>query len=624
MPVENFEIVGSFNQQRALPIDAERTINMFEYVDLLGKKPKSLIYTSGIANTNTPFLTLIGGARAQFVYQGVNEPEPHMYLVLGADVYRIDKNLTPVLLFSFSSTTGYVGLDGNTHQVIFVDGNQGWIWDVSTSTATRITDPNFPTKPIDVTSLDGFFVVPQGDTNTFFLSALNQGLVWGTFTDTFTGSAILDTLTIAGGTALWATGVPFRVFTTGTLPAPLAAGTTYFAILTSGTTIKVASSFANAIAGIFIDLTTDGTPINTITSRTDISGQLQQGAINTHPGNILGVRTLHRLLFIFSSNFTEVWENRGIGTNLPFRRVNALLIEYGLAALGSLTTGFDRMFFLSNDRDGLGSVMMVTGTAAIPVSTKALDFIFGNYAEIQEIDDARGFLIKENGIIFYRLNFTTANHTWVYNVTFSDPSKEEGKLWHEEEILNGNRHPAQTHGFFFGKNYVADYKLPILYLLDNSILTNNGDSIRRARISKAYVVPSYQRLRIDRFQLDLLQGQYVPIPPIFTDIVLLTEAGDDILTESGLQLLIDGGSSITGGNQPIPTVFLSISKDGGQTYGNLIPAPMGAVGQRTFRTVWRKLGTIPRGQAFVVKLEFFNDYPFTILGAAWAVEVLPE
>ena len=623
MPVESFELVGSFNKQRALPIDAERTINMFEYLDPLGKKPHSLIYTSGIQNTGTFFSTLTGGSRAQFVYQGVGEPQPHMYMVLGSDVYRIDLTLSAVLIFSFSTSSGYVGLDGNSHQVIFVDGSQGWIWDTLTNTATRITDPNFPTKPIDVTFLDGFFVVPQGDTNTFFLSSINQGLVWGTYTDTFVGSAALDTLTIAGGTALWATGVPFRVSTTGTLPAPLVAGTTYFAILVSPTAIKVASTFDNAIAGVAIDLTTDGAPTNTISSRTDISGQLQQGAINSHPGNIIGIRTLHRYLFIFSNNFTEVWENKGIGTNLPFRRVNSLLIEYGLAALGSLTTGFDKMFFLANDRDGLGSVMMVTGTTAGAITNEALDFVFAQYAEQDQISDARGFLIKENGLIFYRLNFTTANHTWVYNVTLSDPSNEQGKRWHEEEVLNGNRHRAQTHSYFGGKNYVGDYAKPILYLLDNSILTNNGESIRRARISRSFVPPAYQRLRIDRFQLDLLQGQYIKTDIDFTDIPLLAEDGLTLLTEMGVDILLESNEQ-AGVITDIPVVFLSVSRDGGQTFGNLYPGNMGAVGQRSFRTLWRKLGTIPRGQGFVAKIEFFNIYPFTVLGASWAVEVLPE
>jgi hypothetical protein len=71
-------------------------------------------------------------------------------------------------------------------------------------------------------------------------------------------------------------------------------------------------------------------------------------------------------------------------------------------------------------------------------------------------------------------------------------------------------------------------------------------------------------------------------------------------------------------------VFLSISKDGGQTYGNKILAPMGKIGERSFRTVWRKLGTIPRGQAFVPKLEFYNQVPFVLMGGAWYSEVMPE
>jgi hypothetical protein len=51
---------------------------------------------------------------------------------------------------------------------------------------------------------------------------------------------------------------------------------------------------------------------------------------------------------------------------------------------------------------------------------------------------------------------------------------------------------------------------------------------------------------------------------------------------------------------------------------------MGKIGERTHRTVWRKLGTTPRGQGFVPKIEFFNEIPFVILGAAWDFDVLPE
>ncbi len=40
---QNYDIVGSYNNQRLSEIDAERTINMFEYVDPLGKKPELVV-----------------------------------------------------------------------------------------------------------------------------------------------------------------------------------------------------------------------------------------------------------------------------------------------------------------------------------------------------------------------------------------------------------------------------------------------------------------------------------------------------------------------------------------------------------------------------------------------------
>ena len=612
---EDFDIVGSYNNQRVREIDAERSVNLFEYVDPLGKKPKILINTAGILNTNIIWDSETGGFRQQFFFLGF------FYSVVGGTVFRTDSAFTTTVLGTITTATGYVGIDANTFQVIFVDGAKGYIWDTTAQTFTQITDTSFPTNPIDVCFLDGFFLVANGNTNTFGLSSLNQGLVWGPDTQTFTAD---DTggnnWLILSTTVNYQTGVPFQVSTSGALPNPLVAGVTYYAIHLDATHIRVSTTYANAIAGTAITLTTNGTPTNTITSL----GQLQQGAITSHPGTIVGCRTLHRRIFLFSQFFTEVWENAGIGTNLPFRRNNSLLMEYGTPALGSISVGFDKMFFLAQDRDGLGSVMEVAGTQSIPVSTKALDFTLSRYAAdpLMGVADARGFLIKENGIIFYRLNFTKANHTFVYDVTFSDPSNEQTKFWHEEEILNGDRHPAQTHVYFNGVNYVGDYAKPILYEMDVDIFSNDGENIRRMRISRDIVDPGYHRRRIDRFQVDVQQGSIANLQQVFNELDLLTEDNFILETENGDDILLDQSVIITQQNQLY--IYLSISKDGGETFGYILKAPMGAVGQRTFRTLWRKLGTIPRGQGFVVKLEFFDAVPFIILGASWSFEILPE
>jgi hypothetical protein len=272
--------------------------------------------------------------------------------------------------------------------------------------------------------------------------------------------------------------------------------------------------------------------------------------------------------------------------------------------------------------------MQVSGTQALPASTRALDFQLAQYAAIVTtppglgVVDATGILIKENGIIFYRLNFTTANHTFVYNVTQSNPESDQTKFWHEEQDLNGNRHPAQTHTFVNGINYYGNYKAPIKYSTDPSFLDNDGEPIERMRIGRAFVPPGYQRTRVDRFQLDLIQGSVQDVNFIGDDVDLLTETGIEILTESGLDILTESSDRVF--DNAVPVVFLSISKDGGITYGNELPANMGKIGQRTFRTVWRKLGVTPRGQAFVPRVKFYNNVPFAVFGASWAYEILPE
>lgn len=703
----DYDIVGSYNNQRVTNIDGERSVNLFEYLDPRGKKGKTNLPTSGISSfiiaptgvTNTfvatsgsspnlnltsgntanwqagttiifsgsgtlpvaappatplvfgqtyyvvtvvnsttftisatnggaainfsttgsgsilvsvtsPLKVLFTGAtngfRGQFIFGNGNNYR--MYVVIGRNVYSINTSNVATLIngsVPLMFTSGYVAIDANQAvdpQLFFTENNgstgAGYIYDTVTGIFVQITDTAFPGNasnpgyPVDAAYLDGFFITGNGVNNTFLLSQLNNGLVWGPDFTTGTGNAFLATsggspnLVLSTGTTAnyqVGTGVVFNVGSGGTLPVgapPIVAGVVYYVkSVVNSTTFTISATDGGAA----ITFSTTGTAPIFVTN----NGQLQQGAITSHPGTIVACRTLHRYLFLFSQNFTEVWTNHGLGSIFPFRRENSLLMEYGCPAIASIRVGFDKMFFLSQDKDGLGAVMMVDGTQATPVSNRALDFQLAQYAQLNEVADAWGILIKENGLIFYRLNFTAAEHTFVYNVTMSNDAGYP--IWHEEQTLDGFRHPAQTHGYFNGMNYYGDYESPLLYIVDSSYQTNDGEAIERFRIPKPFVPQGYQRIRIDRMHVDLVQGVVDNIPA-----------------------------------NTAPIVYLSVSKDGGVTFGNRLQSTMGQIGQRTFRTVWRKLGTIPRGQAFVCKLEFYNEVPFVILGGAWAIEQLPE
>jgi hypothetical protein len=85
---------------------------------------------------------------------------------------------------------------------------------------------------------------------------------------TFSYTANLGTnlLTLSGSTNAFPTGTPVILSTAGVIPSPLVTGVTYYAIFISPTTIQLALSNRDALANIPIILTTDGTPINQITT----------------------------------------------------------------------------------------------------------------------------------------------------------------------------------------------------------------------------------------------------------------------------------------------------------------------------------------------------------------------
>lgn len=83
----------------------------------------------------------------------------------------------------------------------------------------------------------------------------------------FTAVAATEVCT-ATSTILTLTGTEVTLSSTTTLPAGLSTSTTYYMIYQSATTFKLATTFANALAGTAIDITDTGTGTHTVTVST--------------------------------------------------------------------------------------------------------------------------------------------------------------------------------------------------------------------------------------------------------------------------------------------------------------------------------------------------------------------
>jgi hypothetical protein len=81
-----------------------------------------------------------------------------------------------------------------------------------------------------------------------------------------------------------------------------------------------------------------------------------------------------------------------------------------------------------------------------------------------------------------------------------------------------------------------------------------------------------------------------------------------MLTEDGLNLMITEDSATTPNSQlSNMVVFLGVSRDGGETYGNNVSLNMNFTGKRKSRFIFQRLG---RANDFTARLQFvgFSRY----------------
>ena len=120
-------------------------------------------------------------------------------------------------------------------------------------------------QPTVVTLIDvvGFYRVTTVTTTTAQSTTNTLGQ-----SDTFTADAGTDVCTWTSTANIPSnilTGTRVRLTTTTTLPGGLATATDYYVIKVSDTTFKLATSYANAVAGTAIDITDAGTGTHTVT-----------------------------------------------------------------------------------------------------------------------------------------------------------------------------------------------------------------------------------------------------------------------------------------------------------------------------------------------------------------------
>jgi hypothetical protein len=506
MVMAPYDIVGSYGRDFDPLINAEFTGNWYESYNPGSPSVKALLPTPG-ANLHVTIAEAgsTDEVRAAFNIRGF------AYFVVGSRIIQMSPTESYITLNSISTSSGYVGIEANESQIIFVDGANGYLW--NGSTLVQITDEDFPASPGAVTYLDGFFIVAQTSSNSFFVSAIGNGASWD------------------------------------------------------------ASQFAN---------------------------------LTTKPDKLVSVSVLKRRLFVLGQTTTEIWYNAG-APGFPFARDNNFSFEFGCAAAGSVANGEGYLIWLGQTENGVGSIMMTTGADIRPVSTPQVDLAIQSY---ERFDDARAYIYKINGHVFYVISFPTADVTWVYDATTDK--------WFNQFMVDDSRYFGQCHTFFNNKHYVGHYKAPKIYEVSREYTNNDGELIKRIRVGKTFEPQDGKRLCMNYFEVRFRQGlglKPLPVDDFYTtpDGAVYKDPEGNPYTTSDFD-----PASLRRMDDDV-RAYLSYSSDGGKTYGNQVYQKMGKVGQYEWRTVWNRLGMCDR---FTPRLMVVEDMDVIVTGANVSYDLL--
>ena len=302
-------------------------------------------------------------------------------------------------------------------------------------------------------------------------------------------------------------------------------------------------------------------------------------------GDILvASRVLKDRLWMASTYSISIWDDQG-DAGFAFRIDGTIQLNYGVLNAKSTVSAYGYLFFISRTQSGVGSAYFSKGGTPEWISTSAQDYQF---SILTNPNDGEAIVFKENGHIFYQISFTEDNKTFVFDVT--NYLITGSKTWHTRQMFDGTRHIASSYVYFADTPYILSYADNYLYEMSQNILTDSGIPIYRCREGIDFLAPSYNRIRVEKFEANFQSGVGINgTPNIYSPYY------------------VQGAS---------PHAYLSISRNGGQTFGNKKIAPLGRIGQFDRRTIWYKNGMSGAKGLIRFKIEIYDPVRTYLINCA--------
>lgn len=178
-----------------------------------------------------------------------------------------------------------------------------------------------------------------------------------------------------------------------------------------------------------------------------------------------------RNIYLVGTHTTELWYNAGL-PSFPFTPMQSGFMQWGTIAPWSVAETAGTVFWLSQNDEGVGQVIMTSGTDPQIISTQS---IAAEITKLTTLTDAYSWIYQYQQHTFYVLTFPTDGKTFVYDLSTGQ--------WHQWSTASTGYHKGSHHVYVYGKHYIGDNTSNKLYVLDWDAYTDDGDSITRIRRS---------------------------------------------------------------------------------------------------------------------------------------------
>lgn len=163
-------VVGPSYQQRSLPWDAQRSVNLYPIADESGAETSALYGTPGLS-----LFTTCGAGPHRGSFRSSNG---RAFFVSDSTLYEVTSDGTATTRGALLTSSGRVSMAEGLTQLAICDGTKLYYLTYDTSAFAQVTDPDLPASVGFVTNIDGYFIVNENNSGRFYISAINDVSSW--------------------------------------------------------------------------------------------------------------------------------------------------------------------------------------------------------------------------------------------------------------------------------------------------------------------------------------------------------------------------------------------------------------------------------------------------------------